>query len=185
MMHNELTNLLPSDRQHALRRDYFIRLSTIAALLVTALTIATAILLIPTYVFLTASYSASKTRLANIGSTISSSEDVALSAQLATLSNNTKILSALADEYSISTIMRAVIAIPRPGVVLSSFAYSPVVGKKQRTLEISGEAATRDALRAYQLALQKAPFASSADLPVSAYAKDSDITFTITVTLLP
>jgi hypothetical protein len=38
-------------------------------------------------------------------------------------------------------------------------------------------------LRSYQLALQGASFARAVDLPVSAYAKDADIAFTVTITL--
>lgn len=184
-MSNELTNLLPPNRKRAFRRDYFLRLSTIAMLLVTALTTASAILLLPTYVFLSASARTGEAHLANIESSISSSEDAELSAQLTALSNSTAILSSISDEYSVSTIMRSVIAIPHPSVVISSFSYSPVVGKKQSTLAISGVAATRDALRSYQFALQNAQFISSADLPVSAYAKDTNIAFMITVTLSP
>ena len=81
--------------------------------------------------------------------------------------------------------MNNVLVIPRPGIVLSGFDYEPSVGKSAGTLAVSGTATTRDALRNYQLALEGASFARSADLPVSAYAKDTDITFTITVTLTP
>lgn len=184
-MRNELTNLLPHGRQRAIRRDYFIRLSVVIILVVTALSLAAAVLLLPTYVFLAASESAGKAHLASIESALSSSDDSALSAQLSALSRNAAILSALADAPSASSIMRAILAISHPGIILSGFIYSPATDKSQSTLAISGVAATRDALRNYQLTLQGAPFARSADLPVSAYAKDSAITFTITVTLAP
>ncbi len=49
-------------------------------------------------------------------------------------------------------------------------------------MTVSGMAATRDALRQYATALGGLPYVSKADLPISAYAKDSDITFTITLT---
>ena len=184
-MHNELTNLLPDGRQRALRRDYFMRFGVVVAILVAVLTLAAAVLLLPTYVFLTASARAGKARLANIESTLSSPDESALSAQLTALSNSAAILSTLAGTRSVSAIMRDVLAIPRPGIALSSFSYMAIAGKKQNTLALSGIAMTRDALRNYQLALQGASFARSADLPVSAYAKDMDIAFTITVTLAP
>jgi len=184
-MRNELTNLLPPERRRALQRDYFMRLGVVSLLFVIMLTLAAAILLLPTYVFLSASESAGRIRLSSIESTLSSSEDAALSAQLAALSNSTASLSALAGAHSASEIIRAVLAVSRPGVTLSNFAYSSatVANKNQNTLTISGSAATRDALRNYQLALQSSSFARSADLPVSAYAQDANITFTITVTL--
>jgi len=184
-MRNELTNLLPNERLRAIRLDYFIRLGVIAALIVTMLTSAAAILLLPTYIFLTASASSEKTRLANIESSLSSSNDVALSAQLTALSNSAKILSVLGSVRTVSEITRDVLVIPRPGITLSGLAYSPATSKSQNIFTISGISATRDALRSYQLALQSAPFVSSANLPVSVYAKDTNIAFTITITLAP
>ena len=184
-MHNELTNLLPSERRRALRRDYFTRLGVITALLATALILVAAVLLVPTFVFLTASESTEKTNLATIKSALASSDDATLSAHLAALSNSATMLSALSSTHPISALVRVVLAIPRPGITISSIAYTPATSKSRSILIISGAAETRDALHSYQIALQRAAFISSADLPVSAYAKDTSITFTITVTLAP
>jgi len=195
-MHNELTNLLPFGRQRVLRRDYFVRLGVVLLVLLTVLTASAAVLLVPTYVFLAESARSKEVRLAGIESTLSSSEETELSEQLTALSVSTAALSALASTPSISEIIRAMLALPRPGITLSGFGYSPATGKNRGTsgtksnvasgtFTVSGRAATRDALRNYQLALESAPFAQSADLPVSAYAKDTDITFTITVTTEP
>ena len=184
-MHNELTNLLSRERWHALRRDYFLRLGTAAALLASGLVWVTGVLLFPTYVFLAASAHTKEARLATIDSTLSSVSEKTISSRLAALSGAASILTALASAPSVSDLMRAVLAISRPGITLSGFIYTPAAGKNAGTLAISGMATTRDALRSYQIALQSASFASSADLPVSAYAKDSTIPFTITVTLSP
>lgn len=184
-MHSELTNLLPLPRQHALSRDYLLRRGTVIVALLTVLILVAAILLLPTYVFLVGSASAKETRLAHIESAFSSADEAALSARLATLSNNATTLATLALAPSASTIIRTALAVSRPGITLSGFTYTPAIAKKLGTLAVSGSSATREALRGYQLALQSAPFALSADLPVSVYAKDSDIAFTVTVTLAP
>ncbi|MCX6787007.1 MAG: PilN domain-containing protein [Candidatus Kaiserbacteria bacterium] len=184
-MRSELTNLLPSWRQHAFRRGYFIRLGIVIAWFVIMLMLVASVLLLPTYVFLTASENVQRDRLSNIRSTASSADDKVLSEQLSALSNNAMTLSALADERSVSAMLRTLLAVPHPGITLSNFAYSSSSNKNQNMCTISGTATTRDALRSYQLALQSAPFVRSADLPVSTYAKDTAITFTITVTLAP
>ncbi len=184
-MHNELTNLLPLERQQALSRDYFLRLGVVIATLLTTLVIAAAVLLLSTYVFLVKASSVKEDRLAIIESTLSSADEKALSARLATLSDNVAILAMLADAPSASVIIRSALAISHPGITLSGFVYTPATDKKIGTLAISGSSTARDALRGYQLALQNAPFARSADLPISVYAKDTDIAFTITVTLAP
>ena len=184
-MPDERTNLLPEERRRALRRDYFLRLGVVSIVFLTLLTAVAAILLLPTYVFLTESAHTKEARLAGIESTLSSSDQAALSAQLAALSDDAATLEALASAPSVSTTVRNVLAISHPGITLFNFAYAPPTSKSPSIFAISGMAATRDALRSYQVALQGAPFALSADLPVSAYAKDTDIPFTITMTLTP
>lgn len=184
-MHNELTNLLSSERQRALARNYFLRFGVVCIMFLIMLTFVSAVLLVPTYVYLAKSVSAKEAHLATIESAFSSASEKELSARLAALSSDVAILTALADAPSVSKIMSAVLAVSRPGITLSSFTYTPAEGKTPGTLIISGTAMTRDALRNYQLALQSAPFAVSATLPVSAYAEDTYIAFTITVTLAP
>ena len=184
-MHNDLTNLLPPERQNALSRNYFLRLSVIIVWFMTSLMLISAVLLLPTYLLLTGSAGAKEAHLATINSALSASNGEALSARLAVLSDNAATLSALAHTPSASVVIRSVLALSRPGITLSSFSYVPADGTSPGTLAISGIALTRDALRSYQLALSGASFVHTADLPVSAYAKDSNIAFTITVTLAP
>ncbi|MFA5942785.1 MAG: hypothetical protein WC798_03925 [Candidatus Paceibacterota bacterium] len=184
-MRNERTNLLPLGRQRLFRRDYFMRLGVVGASFVIALASVAALLLLPTYVFLVKSASAKKTHLASIESELSSANETALSAQITALSKNAAILVALAGASSVSEMVRSVLDVPRPGVTLSSLGYTSPEGKNLGTLTVSGRAATRDALRKYQLALEDISFARSANLPVSAYAKDANITFVITITLAP
>jgi len=184
-MNSELTNLLPQERCRALRRDYFLRLCVVIFIFLIILTLSAAVLLLPTYIFLTESARSKKAQLSGIESSVSSSDEAILSGQLTTLSRNVTLLEALDNIPSASEVVRGVLTIPRPGITISNFAYSPPAKKDSGKLTVSGKAATRDSLRNYQLAIQNAPFALSADLPVSAYAKDSDISFTITVILAP
>ncbi|MDE1919701.1 MAG: hypothetical protein KGH56_03345 [Patescibacteria group bacterium] len=184
-MSNDLMNLLPAERQKAFSREYLLRLGVVIALFLTALALAAMVLLLPTYVFLSGSAQTKQARLATIDASFFSTDGAALSARLSALSAHAATITALANAPSASAVIRAALDIPRPGVVLSGFSYDPSAGAEGRTLAISGTALTRDALRAYQLALGAVSFARSADLPVSAYAKDSNISFTITVTLKP
>ncbi len=183
-MHNELTNLLPLERQRALTREYFVRLSIVGIVLLNLLVLSAAMLLFPTYVYLSKSMSAEEMRLATIESTLSATNEASLSERLSALTKDAALLTTLADAPSASATVRAALAVPRPGIALSGLVYTPPAASNG-SLVVSGTAATRDALRNYQLALEGAPFALVAALPVSAYAKDSDITFTITITLAP
>jgi hypothetical protein len=185
-MSNELTNLLPPSRQSSLAHEYYFRVGVVAIALVVILIGAAATLLIPTYVFLVGNEHAKEMRLANLKATPSSADEVALAARLSALSNESATITSLANMPSASKIVRAALTIPRSGITLSSFTYTPHTSAKSNgSLLLSGTAPTRELLRNYQLALQNASFAQSAELPVSAYAKDADIAFTITITLAP
>ncbi len=184
-MYNNVTNLLPLERRRMLSRDFTIRIGVVILVFVTGLTIIAAILLIPTYLFLDTSTSVKEARLANMDSTLSSGDEAALLARLSALSSNTAKLTALADAPSASATISEILAISHPGVSLSGFVYTPSVGNSPTTLIISGSATTRDSLRNYQVTLQGTSFISSATLPVSAYASDTNISFAITVTFAP
>lgn len=178
-MRNEPTNLLPIERRRTLAREYYVRLSVAVVSFVTALALVSIVLLIPTYVLLAEGARTKEAHLISIESALSSTNEATLSTRLAALNSNAATLSALARAPSVSATIRSALAVSRPGITLFGFVYTPA------TLALSGVAATRDALRGYQLALSSMSFTRSADLPVSAYAKDSNIPFTITITLAP
>ena len=73
--------------------------------------------------------------------------------------------------------------VPHAGITLTNISITPpAVAGGAGKLIISGEAATREALRAYDLALSSLPFVSNVDLPISAYAQTSNILFSMTLT---
>ena len=121
-MHNELTNLLPIERQRALGREYVIRVLVIAVVFVNLLVLAAAALLLPTYTLLTDSARTKKEHLANIESTFASTNEAVISARLAALSDKVTMLTALAQLPSASGVIRSILEVPRPGIVLSSFS---------------------------------------------------------------
>lgn len=184
-MTDGLTNLLPIQRQHMLVREYYLRLGVVMMMCVIVLTVAAAALLVPAYVFLTVGAHTKQDFLATMIPTLSDAESVALSARLTALSDRVATLTALSSTPSASGIVRSVLALPRPGIALSSFAYTQSAGKNPGTLELSGTAETREVLRNYQLILENAPFILSAKLPVSTYTKDTNLTFTVTLALKP
>ena len=184
-MPSDYTNLMPHERKRALSRDYYIRLSVLGLWCVTTLAVIAGILTIPTYIYLTHSAEAKQVQLAAIEAKSSATNEANLSVRLAALTHSAEALSKLGKSSSVSSIIRSALAIPRPGVTLSALSYTPLSGKTPASIVISGTASTRDALRNYQIAIQNASFTKSADLPVSAYAKDSSIPFSISITLAP
>ena len=184
-MHNALTNLLPTARQDELARAYKLRFGVLSLILLMLLVGVAAVLLVPTYLFLVGSAQDKQTRLAHIASTLESSNEVALSNRLNALTHDAAALTALAKRPSASALLRTILGVPRPGVTLSGMTFTPTAGKLPMSVVLTGVARTRDALRGYQIALQATPRVLSAALPVSVYAKDTNIEFTITLSLAP
>ncbi|MDP2594012.1 MAG: hypothetical protein Q8P36_01595 [bacterium] len=178
-------NLLPPERARLIVRSYALRLSVVVFWFITALAIIASLLLVPAYILLVKSAGAKEAHVAAIESSPSSADEAQLSARLAALSADAAIVVALATQLSVSGIVRDALAVAHPGIVLSGVSYARTEGGERSVVRIMGTAATRSALRSYQLALEQAPFAFSAQLPVSAYAKDSAIPFAIEVALTP
>jgi hypothetical protein len=183
-MPDNRTDLLPRERRKALAQNYKMRLAVVVLIFATILSLVTILLSIPAYVLLAGSAASKEAQLTKLNATASSSA-ATLPARLALLGHVSEELAASAKAPSASVLIRSVLAIGRSGIALSALSYTPAKDKSPGTLAVTGTAATRESLRAYQIALQGAPFALSADLPVSAFAKDNDILFTVNVTLHP
>lgn len=183
-MYHNLTNLLPPERRHKLHREYVMRLVTVGALFLSLLIVVSGLLLVPSYRSLQSmavQKQAALTALGGPAKVVSQNEN-----DSAEFVNTVSYLGGLGKTVAASAAVRVVILIPREGVTLSSITFSAPstagVVKTPAKMTITGTAATREALRAYDLALSAAPFISNVDLPISAYAKESNIAFTITLT---
>jgi hypothetical protein len=176
-------DLLPEDRRRALMRAYILRLVTVAAVVMIILTIAASALLVPAYLYLVSVKRTETAHLATLTSALSARDEASLAGRLSMLQLNAGAIIALAQTSSASTVLKQTLAIGRPGIVLSGVNYAVATGRAPYTLTLSGTASSRNDLRSYQLSLLAAPGFITADLPVSSYAKDHDIPFTITVGL--
>jgi len=183
-MHLERINLLPPDRLAALRRGYFMRLGALAALILIALLAVHAMLLIPTHEFLVRQVEAKQAELDALSGNDTSAEEAAFETRLSALSASAARIIALKNSPSASGTLMQVLQIPHANVSLTGLTYTAAQGAHAATVAVTGVAGTRDSLRQYQLALQNASFISAADLPVSAYAQDTKIPFTIQLTLV-
>ncbi len=182
-MQSDLINLLPLERVRAFRRSYFMRLAVVAALLLAGVLAMHAALLLPSYFFLHQQIEERTGELNALNATLAGSQEQTVSARIATLGSKAAYLDHLTKTPAASTAIAAVLALPRPGIRLTGFTYTaPTATQSASQMGIIGVASTREALRQYDLALSSLPYVASADLPIAAYAKETDIEFTITLT---
>jgi hypothetical protein len=175
-MASELTNFLPPERIRALRNDYRFRLLALVLGMLGFLVVVHGILLIPSYMYLSEKADAESLRLSELSAADAGNVPGSAISAKSVNADATRLL-AVASSTPASDIVRALLLVPRPGIELQGISYD--AGSR---VIITGMATTRDALRAYDVALSALPYVSNADLPLSAYAKDSDISFSITLT---
>ncbi|MGH7175169.1 MAG: hypothetical protein ACREGR_02320 [Minisyncoccia bacterium] len=183
-MHPDFTNLLPEDRAHSMTRDYWLRLAALAIFLLTALIVLNALLLAPSYAIVEKQIASKQSELAALETANASSGASSYAALLADFNKRAAALASLPAESLDIPLLIEVLGVPHPGVALTSFTFAPQTKGAAPQLSLNGTAATRDALRSYDLALSQAPFAANANLPVSAYAAESDLPFTLTLTFV-
>ena len=170
-----------------MRREYFIRLATVAVWLLIILVLVQGVLLIPSYIFQNETVIARTTQLQKLSANVSTAQEQQVQTGLKALQAESSYLLNLQGTPTASTALRAVLAVPRQGISITGFTFGPPstvtpATSALRTMQITGMAATRENLRTYDAALSALPFVSNADLPISDYAKDNDIPFTITLT---
>ncbi len=181
-MHPELTNLLPPERTNGLKREYFVRLATVAVFALAAVTLGSGALLIPSYLYTGQQIQLRNSSISDLDSKLAASQGKEASARLTTLTASALYLSRLGSTTTATGALRGVLSAPRTGISLSVFTFTPPTNGNVGRMTVGGIAASRESLRAYTSALTTLPFVSSVDLPISAYAQESQIPFVITLT---
>jgi hypothetical protein len=179
---SELSNLLPASKSRALRREYFVRLVTVTLGLATLVVIIHGVLLLPAYLFAHTQVAREQSELDRIASSASSAQERAVKTEIQGVKADIAYLGRLGTQPTASGAIRAVLAVPHPGITLSGFTFTAPSKTEQTHMTVTGTASTRDALRMYVSSLSQLSYVSKADLPISAYAKDSAIPFTVTLT---
>jgi hypothetical protein len=180
-MLTELTNLVPRQSILAFRRNYFFRLATVGIVLLSILIVIHGILLIPSYFYAREEVSSESATLDHLTKSLATTEEQAAQTQLSNLQSEATYLSRLSNTATASAAIKAVLAVPHAGIVLNAFTFTAPTASAPGSMQISGVASTRETLRSYDSALSALSFVTSANLPISDYASDSNIPFTITL----
>lgn len=182
----ERTNLLPPERALEARREYRLRLSGAAALGSAAVIAMHAVLLFPSYLYLSEEVKTRAAHLESLEAARASSEERDLGERLDTVRAEAERMLAALGTPTGSAVIDSVLSVPRSGVRITGIALAfPDSGVREA--RITGSASTRDALRQYRDALAALPSVERAELPLSVYAQERDLAFSITLsgTLAP
>lgn len=177
-----LTNLLPAERKKALRRIYTLRLLTVSILMIAFIIICNGALLVPSLIFQHQQNALQSIELERLNTVLASSGGSGASSRSVMLAQDSTYLSRLATTTSATQVITALTTLPHQGISLTGISYTaPAKGGEGKVL-LSGVATTRTALHGYIELLSAQTFIKNAELPISSYAKEKDIQFTVTVT---
>lgn len=158
------------------------RLAAVACFLVALLAIVHGILLAPSYLYIKQQINLREDQLAAFAASAGKTEDKEVQGRLAVLETNAKRLIAQNERPTASAALRTVLAAPRTGIRITGFTYGPSANAEMRKMTVKGVAANREVLRSYVQVLDAIPSISTVELPISAYAKERDIEFMLTLT---
>jgi Tfp pilus assembly protein PilN len=167
-------NLLPSSRKRAVRQLYTLRRTSVAALLLAGVVAVHGLFLLPAYLTLAHDVREQETALA-----LSDARPSERTLRIRQVAGDAAYLAELGTQAKAAPSISAIAEAPHAGVSIRSVSFMP--GEEGSRIEVAGVAATREALRAYEAALESLPQVTSVEVPVGAYAAERDIAFSLTV----
>ena len=179
-MNEELTNLLPPDRKKQLRSEYLGRLCTLAVVTLSFLLVATVLLRGPLLVYVFQKKLTSERELTALTIQLNDSGNTEASGRLKILNDNLSYLSRQSTTTTGTEVLTSVTSAPHQGIYITGISYSAGAKGMGAKVVLTGKASTRQSLQAYTDTLVEL-LHISVDLPISAYAKETDIPFTMTL----
>lgn len=173
-------NLLPPALKKEATREYQIRMLTVGAYLSTAAILAGCAMLVPPYVMGVMRLSS----LTNAGGSAAPTDDIDAEAVIAAVTSDAALLGALAGATPPSAIIRTAVANKTPAITLSTISIDSS-SDGTATLMVQGIAKTRADLAAYDRAMRSLPMFAEVTLPISNLARNEDIAFTLTASVVP
>lgn len=175
-------NLLPEARKDALTRLYQFRLAVVGVLMLGGVLAVHAVGMLPSFLYIQQLHRVYETDLAGLGQKLAGLEEKTIRARVATLETRAQELQKTAHGSTASNVVRAVVSVPHPGIHIDHLSFTRKGGDQESSMVIAGIATSREVLRAYSSTLSLLPYVTKADLPISSFAKETDIPFSITLT---
>lgn len=173
-----MRNLLPIKDKKYIRREYFIRLLSIGMLLVFFTALLSSVFLLPSLFISQTNEMAIRDQSEISKKSLEIQEQNISDTLLNEANEKLSLLSAEVDRPLIQDAIRTVIDDLPNGVVLYSISYSEIPDEQGR-ITLIGVAESRSALLSFTKFLEQESLFSSATLPVSNFAQDNNIDFSI------
>ncbi len=183
-----MMNLLSPQAEKTLTREYWVRVISVWAFLLSGACLTLALLLIPTYVLI-------HTQLSVITKGMSESSEK----QKETEERFARAEGSIREANELAAALRAPLmntaysdlyeAIAEAGtksqINLKTFIMRQAVDASTKNVEVQGEARTRTELISFKTEIERSPYFEDAAIPISDLARETDLPFVMTITLSP
>lgn len=173
-------NLIPPRGKKIVKYEYYLRVGGTLALLFAGVFLLLTVALVPTYVLLEAQIKA----LESEQQQSAEDEDIfQVADREVTLTREMLAQLKRAPRTKLpSTVISEIRDIASPTITLHNFTIASEVGVVE-TVQIQGQAPTREVLAGFKSALEESALFDSVTLPIADLARDENLPFAITITL--
>lgn len=175
-----MINLIPPEAKKTVKYEYWIRVFTVWGFLLSGVCIIAILLLVPSYVLVESEFEAldhEVMRKSGSEETYTAAEE-----QVSIANRVARQLDVSEPRTSASEVLAAINNLERSGIDLRTYEISRVDGSIQ-TVQIVGNAVTREALIDFKEELERSPLFESAAVPISDLARESDLPFSIIISI--
>ncbi len=175
-----MTNLIPPEARTRIVAEYWLRVATILLFLVAVAALAVIAFLLPSYVLVTAQVQSFAAEVEIAKASVAHSDGTAR--MLVIAGDQARLLVQAEQTKRFSDIISAVSSKTVEGIEVTEYGFSRA-GDALAPVRIGGTAATRQALAAFRDALLDHAEVTEVNLPISNFAKDRGIQFSLTITI--
>ncbi len=175
-------NLLPDNLKNSIKKDYNLRRLIVVLLFLIFIQISFMVFLFP--IWLSSYYKEKEyiTMRDEMNSNLSVLNIASTTSNIKTLNNNLAIMDKVLSYPKIVHYLNVVFLNKSKSILIDDISYVDT-NEKSATLTVEGKSVTREALLTFVKNLQTSGAFSSVDLPISNYAKDKDLDFSIKLTI--
>jgi Tfp pilus assembly protein PilN len=177
-----MINLIPPAGYTVLKREYLLRVGASFSFLMAVILFVLTISLAPTYILTSA-------QIADYELRINSVEDEAAlfaEAERQVIEAHTVLtqLQTVGHTMHTTDILREIERIAPTGISFKTFYLSSGAQNAPQTLQVQGVASTREVLIRFKNTLEDSSFFEKAEVPIADLARDVDLPFAVTITLV-
>ncbi|HRH26399.1 MAG TPA: hypothetical protein PLF31_02940 [Candidatus Paceibacterota bacterium] len=173
-------NLLPNEIKAALQREYHYRQAFIWSGAITIVILIATALLVPAYILSLTRNQTLKIERESVE--IASQRNAGSAAQVVTAAEKLSTSLTGIPESNVSTLVSQIISSRPAGIVVLRFSFSSALDAPIRA-EIQGVAKNREALRGYVRTLEQQPSFGEVAVPIESFTRETNIPFTLTISI--